>query len=48
MLELWREFEQEAPDGPWYQAFGSFRICGAGERPKTFLLKGSAGNGEAL
>jgi hypothetical protein len=39
-LKLWRESEPEAPDGPWYKDFGSFKICGEGELPKTFLLKG--------
>src|SRR6266700_152799 len=37
-LKLWRESEPEAPDGPWYKDFGSFKICGEGEFPKTFLL----------
>ena len=26
-LKLWRESEPEAPDGPWYKDFGSFKIC---------------------
>ena len=24
-LKLWRESEPEAPDGPWYKDFGSFK-----------------------
>jgi len=40
-LKLWRESEPEAPDGPWYKDFGSFKICGEGKFPKTFLMKGS-------
>src|SRR2546422_1264495 len=40
-LKLWRESEPEAPDGPWYKDFGSFKICGEGKFPKTFLLKRS-------
>ena len=39
-LKLWRETGPDAPDGPWYKDFGSFKICGEGEFPKTFLLKG--------
>jgi len=27
-LKLWREAEPEAPDGPWYKDFGSFKLCG--------------------
>lgn len=38
-LKLWRESEPEAPDGPWYKDFGSFKICGEGKFPKTFLAK---------
>jgi hypothetical protein len=41
-LKLWRESEPEAPDGLWYKDFGSFKICGEGRFPKTFLLKGQA------
>ncbi|SRR6266568_5120901 len=41
-LKLWRESEPEAPDGAWYKDFGSFKICGEGKFPKTFLLRGQA------
>src|SRR5881227_2998446 len=44
-LKLWRESEPEAPDGPWYKDFGSFKVCGEGEFPKTFLLKGKPQEG---
>lgn len=44
-LKLWRESEPEAPDGSWYKDFGSFKICGEGELPKTFLLKGQPAKG---
>jgi len=47
-LKLWRESEPEAPDGPWYKDFGSFKICGEGELPKIFLLKGQAAKGKSL
>jgi hypothetical protein len=45
-LKLWREAEPEAPDGPWYKA--SFKICGEGKYPKTFLLRGQPAKGERL
>jgi hypothetical protein len=48
LLKLWRESEPEAPDGLWYKDFGSFKICGEGELPKTFLLKGQAAKGKEL
>jgi len=47
-LKLWRESEPEAPDGSWYKDFGSFKICGEGEFPKTFLLKGQPERGKSL
>jgi hypothetical protein len=47
-LKLWRESEPEAPDGPWYKDFGTFKICGVGRFPKTFLLRGQPAKGKAL
>jgi hypothetical protein len=26
-LKLWRESEPEAPEGPWFKDFGSFKVC---------------------
>lgn len=37
-LKAWRESNPEAPEGLWYKDFGSFKICGDGPCPKTFLL----------
>ena len=34
-LKAWRESNPDAPDGPWYKDFGSFKICGEGKYPKT-------------
>ena len=47
-LKLWRELEPEALEGAWYKDFGSFKICGEGKYPKTFLLRGQAAKGEKL
>ncbi len=47
-LRLWIESKPEVPNAEWYKDFGSFRICGAGSYPKTFLLRGQAAKGEAL
>ena len=47
-LKVWREAEPDAPEGPWFKDFGSFKICGSGSYPKTFLLRGQAAKGEAL
>lgn len=48
LLKLWRESEPEAPDGPWYKDFDSFKLCGEGQYPKTFLLAGQPATGEKL
>ena len=47
-LKLWRESRPIAPDGPWYKDFGSFKICGEGRFPRTFLLRGQAARGKKL
>lgn len=47
-LKLWRESEPEAPEGDWYKDFGSFKICGEGKFPKTFLLAGQPARGKRL
>lgn len=47
-LKVWRESEPEAPDGPWYKDFGSFKICGEEAYPKTFLLRGQPAKGVKL
>jgi hypothetical protein len=47
-LRLWIESQPEVPEGDWYKEFGSFKICGRGSYPKTFLLPGQAAKGAAL
>ena len=47
-LKLWRESEPDAPEGAWYKDFGSFKICGEGKYPKTFLLRGQPAIGRRL
>jgi hypothetical protein len=47
-LKLWRETEPEAPEGDWYKDFGSFKVCGSGKYPKTFLLRGQSAKGQEL
>jgi hypothetical protein len=39
-LQEWVASEPEAPEGNWYKDFGSFKLCGTGEFPKTVLAKG--------
>lgn len=45
---LWLESKPEIPSGDWYKDFGSFKICGQGPYPKTFLMTGQVAKGEAL
>jgi hypothetical protein len=47
-LRIWIASEPEVPDGDWYKDFGSFKLCGRGSYPKTFLLAGQAAKGLAL
>jgi hypothetical protein len=48
LLRLWIESNPEVPEGDWFKDFGSFKICGAGALPKTFLLRGQAAKGKAI
>jgi hypothetical protein len=47
-LKVWRETEPDAPEGPWFKDFGSFKICGEGRYPKPFLLRHQAARGQKL
>jgi len=47
-LRLWIESQPEVPEGDWYKDFGSFKICGEGQYPKTFLLRGQLARGQEL
>jgi hypothetical protein len=47
-LRLWVETTPEVPDGEWFKDFGSFKLCGQGAYPKTFLLRGQSAKGKAL
>jgi hypothetical protein len=47
-LRLWIATQPEVPEGDWYKDFGSFKICGRGSYPKTFLLRTQAAKGKAL
>lgn len=47
-LRLWIESKPEVPEGPWYKDFGSFKVCGEGQYPKTFLSAGQAAVGQKL
>ena len=47
-LRVWIESNPNVPTGQWYKVFGSFKICGEGPYPKTFLLPDQPAKGERL
>jgi hypothetical protein len=47
-LRVWMESNPEVPESPWYKDFGSFKLCGEGKYPKTFLLAGQTAIGTKL
>ena len=47
-LRRWIDSLPEVPEADWYKDFGSFKICGRGAYPRTFLLRGQAAKGEPL
>lgn len=47
-LRAWMETKPEVPEGAWYKDFGSFKLCGEGKYPKTFLLSGQAALGRKV
>ena len=47
-LQEWVKSEPYAPDGDWHKDFGSFKLCGSGEYPRTVLTKGMAAFGREL
>ncbi len=47
-LRIWIETKPSVPDGPWFKDFGSFKLCGKGENPKTFLLRSQSATGREL
>ena len=48
LLRIWMESKPDVPEGPWYKDFGSFKLCGDGKYPKTFLLAGQVATGKRL
>ena len=47
-LRLWIESQPDVPEGDWYRGFGSFKLCGQGRYPKTFLLPEQPARGTKL
>ena len=47
-LRLWIESKPNVSEGAWYKDFASFKLCGEGRYPKTFLLAGQVAVGQKL
>jgi hypothetical protein len=47
-LQEWVKSGPQAPEGDWYKDFGSFKLCGSGEYPRTVLAKGMAAFGKVI
>jgi hypothetical protein len=47
-LQAWVKTDPSAPDGDWYKDFGSFKLCGSGALPKTFLIQGMKPYGKRI
>ncbi|MBZ5542999.1 MAG: hypothetical protein LAO07_04880 [Acidobacteriia bacterium] len=47
-LRIWVESHPLVPEGEWYKDFGSFKICGEGSYPKTFLLAAQPARGKSV
>lgn len=47
-LRIWMETKPDVPEGNWYKDFGSFKLCGEGKYPKTFLLAGQVATGAQI
>jgi hypothetical protein len=47
-LAEWKATDPDVPDGDWYKDFGTFKLCGRGKFPSTFLMAGQAAKGHRL
>ena len=47
-LAEWKAQDPDVPDGDWYRDFGTFKLCGRGRYPSTFLMAGQAARGKRL
>ena len=48
LRQEWVKSRPEAPAGDWYKDFGSFKLCGTGELPKTVLLRNMKAFGDRI
>jgi hypothetical protein len=47
-LQQWIAHSPRVPAGKWYKDFGTFKLCGEGGTPLTFLEQGQVPFGEEV
>ena len=47
-LAEWKAQDPDVPDGDWFKDFGTFKLCGTGKFPNTFLIAGQSARGKRL
>jgi hypothetical protein len=47
-LQEWIIHSPQVPAGKWYKDFGTFKLCGEGDTPLTFLEKGQIPYGDEV
>jgi len=47
-LQAWARSAPQAPDGDWYKDFGTFKLRGSGQYPRTILAKDMKAYGEEI
>jgi hypothetical protein len=47
-LSKWKDEDPDVPDGDWVKDFGTFKLCGKGKYPSTFLMAGQAARGKRI
>jgi hypothetical protein len=47
-LMMWIRGDPDVPEGEWYKDFGTFKLCGKGPYPGTFLMPGQVARGQRL
>ena len=47
-LQEWIKHSPQVPNGKWYKNFGTFKLCGEGRLPSTFLDRDQIAYGEEI
>jgi hypothetical protein len=47
-LSEWKALAPDVPEGDCFKDFGSFKLCGKGRYPSTFLTAGQVVKGKRL